>query len=193
MSTLALTMLNVVMIAGLANDPQQAFYGLSSVTYFAIGFILFFIPTALVPAELASGWPQRGGIFRWVGEGIGKGWAFTCLIILWFQSTFNLGAGMPNFAATIMFFTPHYQRAIQFLQHPQHEILIMCAFIALFWFVTWLAARGTKTFSNIAKYGVIIGTFIPLAVMVILVIVCISQQCRSMLKILSRNGTEWER
>ena len=102
MSTLALTMLNVVMIAGLANDPQQAFYGLSSVTYFAIGFILFFIPTALVSAELASGWPQRGGIFRWVGEGIGKGWAFTCLIILWFQSTFNLGAGMPNFAATIM-------------------------------------------------------------------------------------------
>lgn len=175
MSTLALTMLNVVMIAGLANDPQQAFYGLSSVTYFAIGFILFFIPTALVSAELASGWPQRGGIFRWVGEGIGKGWAFTCLIILWFQSTFNLGAGMPNFAATIMFFTPHYQRAIQFLQHPQHEILIMCAFIALFWFVTWLAARGTKTFSNIAKYGVIIGTFIPLAVMVILVIVWLCQ------------------
>ena len=71
MSTLALTMLNVVMIAGLANDPQQAFYGLSSVTYFAIGFILFFIPTALVSAELASGWPQRGGIFRWVGEGMG--------------------------------------------------------------------------------------------------------------------------
>lgn len=50
MSTLALTMLNVVMIAGLANNPnpQQAFYGLSSVTYFAIGFILFFIPTAFV-------------------------------------------------------------------------------------------------------------------------------------------------
>lgn len=72
MSTLALTMLNVVMIAGLANDPQQAFYGLSSVTYFAIGFILFFIPTALVSAELASGWPQRGGIFRWVGEGSAK-------------------------------------------------------------------------------------------------------------------------
>lgn len=129
MSTLALTMLNVVMIAGLANDPQQTFYGLSSVTYFAIGFILFFIPTALVSAELASGGPQRGGIFRWVGEGVGKGWAFTCLIILWFQSIFNLGAGMPNFAATITFFTPHYHHAIQFLQHPQHEILIMCGLL----------------------------------------------------------------
>ncbi|WP_290033332.1 APC family permease [Ligilactobacillus cholophilus] len=175
MSTVALTMLNVVMIAGLGNDPQQAFYGLSSVTYFLIGFILFFIPTALVSAELASGWPQRGGIFRWVGEGLGKGWAFTCLIILWFQTTFNLGAGMPNFAATIMFFSPHYHKAIQFLEHPQHEILIMCGFIALFWFVTWLAARGTKTFSNIAKYGVIVGTFIPLGVMIILTIVWLCQ------------------
>lgn len=175
MSTLALVMLNVVMIAGLGNDPQQAFYGLSSVTYFLIGFILFFIPTALVSAELASGWPERGGIFRWVGEGLGKGWGFTCLIILWFQSTFNLGAGMPNFAATIMFFTPHYDKAIKFLQHPQHELLIMCGFLALFWFVTWLAAKGTKTFANIAKYGVIIGTFIPLGVMVILAIVWLCQ------------------
>ncbi|MBU3851745.1 MAG: APC family permease [Candidatus Paralactobacillus gallistercoris] len=174
-STFALIMLNVVVIAGLANDPQQAFYGLSSVTYFAIGLIVMFIPTALVAAELASGWPQRGGIFRWVGEGIGKGWAFTCLIILWFQSTFNLGAGMPNFAATIMFFTPHYKKAIAFLNHPSHELLIMCGFLALFWFTTWLAARGTKTFSNISKYGVLIGTFIPLAAMIILTIVWLCQ------------------
>lgn len=171
MSTIALTMLNVVMIAGLANDPQQAFYGFSSITYFTIGFILFFIPTALVSAELASGWPQRGGIFRWVGEGLGKSWGFACLIILWFQSTFNLGAGIPTLTATIMFFTPHYDKAINYLQHPHNEIFIMCAFLALFWFVTWLATRGTKMFSNVAKYGVIFGTFGPLLIMIILIFV----------------------
>lgn len=43
------------MVAGLANDVQQSFYGLASVTYFAIGAICFFIPTALVAAELATG------------------------------------------------------------------------------------------------------------------------------------------
>lgn len=170
-STFSLVMLNVVVIAGLGNDPQQAFYGLSSVTFFLIGLIVFFIPTALVSAELASGWPQRGGIFRWVGEGIGKSWAFLCLVILWFQSTFNLGAGMPNFAATIMFFTPDYKGAMKFVNNPQHELLIMCVFLALFWGATWLASRGTKAFSNFSKYGVVIGTFIPLAVMVILTIV----------------------
>ena len=80
-----LTLMNVAIIAGLGNDVQEAFYGLSSVTYFAIGAICFFIPTALVAAELASGWSNRGGIFRWVGEGLGRGWALTCLLILWFQ------------------------------------------------------------------------------------------------------------
>lgn len=46
-SILALTLMNVTIIAGIGNDVQQAFYGLASVTYFAIGAICFFIPTAI--------------------------------------------------------------------------------------------------------------------------------------------------
>ena len=170
-SVLALTLMNVTIIAGIGNDVQQAFYGLSSVTYFAIGAICFFIPTALVAAELASGWSNRGGIFRWVGEGLGKGWALTCLLILWFQTMINFGMGMPSYAATIMFYTPMYDKAVQFAQHPQHEILIMTGFIILYWILTFIATKGVKAFSNVAKYGVLIGTFIPLALMIILTIV----------------------
>ena len=62
MSMFALAMMNVATIAGLANDPQQAFYGLSSITFFAIGAIVFFIPQLSLqqnlprdgPAEAAS-------------------------------------------------------------------------------------------------------------------------------------------
>ncbi|MDE6546591.1 MAG: APC family permease, partial [Lactobacillus sp.] len=174
-SVLALTMMNVSMVAGLANDVQQSFYGLASVTYFAIGAICFFIPTALVAAELASGWSNRGGIFRWVGEGLGKGWGLTCLLILWFQTMLNFGMGMPSFTATIMFYTPNYDAAVKFAQNPQHELLIMTGWIILYWLLTYLATRGVKTFSNLAKYGVIIGSLIPLAVMVILAIVWVAQ------------------
>lgn len=174
-SVLALTMMNVSMVAGLANDVQQSFYGLASVTYFAIGAICFFIPTALVAAELASGWSQRGGIFRWVGEGLGKGWGLTCLLILWFQTMLNFGIAMPSFASTILFYTPNYDAAVKFAQNPQHEVLIMTGFIILYWVLTYLATRGVKTFANLAKYGVIIGSLIPLAVMVILAIVWFAQ------------------
>ncbi|WP_297818569.1 APC family permease [uncultured Lactobacillus sp.] len=174
-SILALTLMNVTIIAGIGNDVQQAFYGLSSVTYFAIGAICFFIPTALVAAELASGWSNRGGIFRWVGEGLGKGWALTCLLILWFQTMINFGMGMPSYAATIMFYTPMYDKAVQFAQHPQHEVLIMTGFIILYWVLTFIATKGVKAFSSVAKYGVLIGTFIPLALMIILTIVWLCQ------------------
>ena len=174
-SVLALTMVNVSMVAGLANDVQQSFYGLASVTYFAIGAICFFIPTALVAAELASGWSNRGGIFRWVGEGLGKGWGLTCLFILWFQTMLNFGMGMPSFTATIMFYTPNYDAAVKFAQNPQHELLIMTGWIILYWVLAYLATKGVKTFSNLAKYGVIIGSLIPLAVMVILAIVWVAQ------------------
>lgn len=174
-SILALTLMNVTIIAGIGNDVQQAFYGLSSVTYFAIGAICFFIPTALVAAELASGWSNRGGIFRWVGEGLGKGWALTCLLILWFQTMINFGMGMPSYAATIMFYTPMYDKAVQFAQHPQHEVLIMTGFIILYWVLTFIATKGVKAFANVAKYGVLIGTFIPLALMIILTIVWLCQ------------------
>ncbi len=174
-STYALVMMNVAILAGLGNDPQQSFYGLSSVTLFAIGAIVFFIPTALVAAELAGGWSGRGGIFRWVGEGMGKGWAFTCLLILWFQTTFNLGAGMPNFAATIGFFTPDYDWAVKFAQNPDHELLIMCGFLAVFWLTTFIATKGAKAFAGISKYGVTIGTLIPLATITVLTIVWLAQ------------------
>ena len=56
LTTIALIMMNVTVIAGLANDVQQSFYGLSSVTLFLLGGLLFFLPTGLVAAELASGW-----------------------------------------------------------------------------------------------------------------------------------------
>lgn len=174
-SVLALTLMNVTIIAGIGNDVQQAFYGLTSVTYFAIGAIAFFIPTALVAAELASGWSNRGGIFRWVGEGLGKGWAITCLLILWFQTMINFGMGMPSYAATILFYTPMYKKAVQFAQHPQHKVLIMTGFIILYWVLTFIATKGVKAFARVAKYGVLIGTFIPLALMIILTIVWLCQ------------------
>ncbi|QNQ82649.1 amino acid permease [Lactobacillus sp. PV037] len=174
-SVLALTMMNVSMVAGLANDVQQSFYGLASITYFAIGAICFFIPTALVAAELATGWSNRGGIFRWVGEGLGKGWALTCLLILWFETMLNFGIAMPSFTATIMFYTPNYDAAVKFAQNPQHEVLIMTGFIILYWLLTFLATKGVKAFANLAKYGVIIGSLIPLAVMIILAIVWVAQ------------------
>ncbi|MDE5640825.1 MAG: APC family permease, partial [Bifidobacterium castoris] len=178
LTTLALIMMNVTVIAGLANDVQQSFYGLSSVTLFLLGGLLFFLPTGLVAAELASGWSQRGGIFRWVGEGIGVFPAIACLLILWFQTTFTFGSGIPSMSATIGFFTTKYDWAVDFAKNSHTwkvTLPIMIGWLAYYWFCCFLATKGVKTFSKIAQYGVILGTFLPLGVMTILAVVWLCQ------------------
>ena len=153
LTTIALIMMNVTVIAGLANDVQQSFYGLSSVTFFLLGGLLFFLPTGLVAAELASGWSQRGGIFRWVGEGIGVFPAVSCLLILWFQTTFTFGSGIPSMSATIGFFTTKYDWAVDFAKNSHTwkvTLPIMIGWLAYYWFCCFLATKGVKTFSKIA-------------------------------------------
>lgn len=175
LSFLGLTMLNVTMIASIGNDVQEAFYGLSSVTFFAIGAIFFFIPCGLMTAEMASGWSQRGGVFRWVGEAFGKGPAFLCLAILWAQLIISFGSGLPSSAATIGFFSPDLKWAINFAESPHYVIWITLGFMAFYWILAWLATKGVKLFARITTWGVLTGTFIPLGVMIILAIVWLAQ------------------
>lgn len=155
-SLMALVMMNVTIIGSVANDVQQAYYGLSSVTLFIIGALVFFLPTGLVAAELASGWGQRGGIFRWVGEAMGPGLAFTCLLILWFQTSINFGMGVASASATIGFYTPDWDWAVQFMNHPENQFFIILAWLAYYWGLTFLSTKGVKAFARLTKYGVII-------------------------------------
>ena len=64
----ALALMTVSSVASLRPAPTMAVYGLACVFLYVLPAIVFLIPTALVSAELASGW--SGGVFRWVTEGI---------------------------------------------------------------------------------------------------------------------------
>lgn len=59
-----LAMINVAAIVSLRGLPSEAVYGLSSIFYYVFAAICFLIPTSLVAAELATGWPEDGGVFR---------------------------------------------------------------------------------------------------------------------------------
>ena len=46
--------------------PTMAEYGLTAAFFFVAAALVFLVPTALVSAELAAGWPKRGGVYVWV-------------------------------------------------------------------------------------------------------------------------------
>lgn len=164
-------MLNVAAVAGLTGAPQQAEYGLSSITYYVIAALLFLVPICLVAAELATGWPERGGIFRWVGEAFGKRWGFIAIFLLFLELTLLQPGGLASGADTLGFLIPgNYEGAVEWANGPPVWAILIYVTI-YFWGATWLASRGVKVFATIAKWGVVFGMLVPLAIMLVLAIV----------------------
>jgi hypothetical protein len=58
----ALTMINVAYVLSLRNNPSMAVYGWLCIGWYVIGTVAFLIPLTLAGAELATGWPQGGGL-----------------------------------------------------------------------------------------------------------------------------------
>src|SRR6476646_3554748 len=64
----ALALMTTSSVASLRPSPTMAIYGLACIFLYLVPAIIFLLPTALVSAELASGW--NGGVYNWVAEGI---------------------------------------------------------------------------------------------------------------------------
>ena len=83
-----------------AHSLFLAVFGFSLVFfYISCRHCLFFIPTALVSAELGTGWPNRGGIYVWVREAFGKKFSFFIIWliwifnVIWYPDDFSLNQG----------------------------------------------------------------------------------------------------
>jgi amino acid transporter len=69
----ALAMINVAAVLSIRNFPSMAVYGWSSIGWYIIGTVMFLIPISLAGAELATGWPEGGGLYAWVRNAFGGG------------------------------------------------------------------------------------------------------------------------
>ena len=74
---MTLAVMNITAVVSLRGLPAEATYGLTSAFYYIFAAIFFLIPVSIVAAELATGWPQKGGVFRWVGESFGARMGFS--------------------------------------------------------------------------------------------------------------------
>jgi amino acid transporter len=78
----------------------SATIGASSITWWIITLILFFIPYGLITAELGSTYPEEGGIYVWIKHAFGQKWAarstwyYWINVALWMPSVYILFAGM---------------------------------------------------------------------------------------------------
>lgn len=152
-SFFVLVMLNVAIMASLRSLPLVASYGLSALCFFFIVALFFLIPSALISAELATGWPKVGGVYIWIREALGDRWGF---FAIWMQWVHNV-AWYPvilSFVATTLAFVIDPG-----LMNNKYYIIMIV--LVCFWGMTLLNYLGIKTSSYFSTFGVIGGTILP--------------------------------
>lgn len=146
-------MIAVAAIVSLRNLPLTANYGIGSIFFFAIAGLTFFIPTALVAAELATAWPRTGGLYAWVSEAFGPKYGFLATWLEWIMNTVWNPTALAFIAATVAY-----------IIKPElvHDRWFMVAvMLTVFWGATLVNFLGMKASGFISSIGVIAGTIVP--------------------------------
>ena len=164
-SWVALAMMTTGSVASLRSAPTMAVFGLASVFLYIVPAIVFFVPTSLVSAELASGW--KGGVFNWVSQGLS---APMGLLAIWCQfamTIFYYPALLAYVASTIAYvFDPNL---------ASNGVYTAAIIVVLYWGAVLVSSRGVGLIAKLASSGTVIGTLIPGAFLVIMGIVYLAQ------------------
>ncbi len=167
LGTFTLTMLSISAIISLRNFPLMASQGYASIFFYGLAALLFFIPAALSAAELVSGWPGKGGIYHWVSEAFGPKVGGIAIWLEWIEGVVWLPAVLSFIAATTAYL-------VQPLVGPTSLALVddrrylVTAMLVILWFTTLLNGFGLKTSSRFSTVGVILGSIVPSALIILL-------------------------
>ena len=162
LSVFTMTMLTVAAVLSLRNLPSQAEYGYSIIFYLTAAAICFFVPSALVSAELASAYPEDGGVYLWVKQAFGPRWGFVAIFMQWVEN-------LPWFPAVLTFVAS----SIAYVFNPAlatNRWFVFGTIIVTLWFATWINFKGMKLSSFLSSSGALLGTVIP-GILIILMVV----------------------
>ncbi len=153
-------MINVIAVDSIRTLPFAAEYGFSLVFYYLLAALVFFIPSALVSAELCCAWPSTGGIYVWTREAFGKTWA---LIIIWIEWICNV-VWYPTIMALVAgvlayFFNPEL---------ANNKIYMISTILVIFWGATFINCLGMRASSWLSIVSAVIGTILPMTFIALL-------------------------
>lgn len=158
LSVFTLMMINVIAVDSLRTLPISAEYGSSLIFYYVIAAIGFFIPTVLVTAELATGWPNTGGAYVWVTKAFGPKIGF---LTIWLQWIYNV-----VWYPTILAFLAGTLATLINPGLASSTSYTLSIILILFWASTLMSCMGLQISSRFSVIGAVVGTMIPILVII---------------------------
>ena len=154
LSVLALSLMNVAIVMDIRGFTIIAREGMTLFFYLGFATLFVLLPIALVSAELATGWPKRGGVYLWVKEAFGPGMGFLAIWLLWAQNLVWYPTVLTFAASALSYFFVNPELA----ENPK---FIVSVILIIFWGSTFLSCFGVRTASRFTSIGVLMGTIIP--------------------------------
>lgn len=156
-----LVLFNIVAIVGLRWASLAAGAGPSSLVLWIGALILFFIPSALVVAELSSRYPQEGGVYVWTRKAFGEFEGFICGFCYWVNNLIYY----PNLLIflSLIFL---YVGGARFLHLEKSAAYSAIFSLVVLWIAIIMNMVGLKTGKWLQNLGGL-GTWIPAMLLVI--------------------------
>jgi amino acid transporter len=141
--------------------------GWSMIFWYFFGLVTFFLPLSLVAGELATAWPEGGGVYAWVRQAFGERSGFISIWCEWSENVVWFPTVLSFIAGTFA-----YAISPALGSNPLYMLVVM---LAVFWGVTVLNFFGERYGSRISSWGGIIGVIIPVGLMIVLLFVSMAQ------------------
>lgn len=154
LSVFSVSMITITSVDSIRNLPGSALFGSHSVFFFLLAGLCYFIPTALVCAELSTTYPEQGGVYLWGKKTLGKPFGF---VALWYQ-----------YAENIVFYPPLLSFIIATAVYPfsshltDNNLFIFIAINVIFWAITFLNIKGLSISAMFTNICGLLGLVIPM-------------------------------
>ncbi len=137
-------------IRWIAKSTASSFgLGLGAIPSWVLFSFIFFVPCALICAELASTYPRDGGLFEWVKEAYGEKFGFLVSWLNWTSKIFW-------YTSFLTFLTINMSFAINMPGLSENKTFVLIMSLAVFWILSFISTKGMtfgKIFTNLGALG----------------------------------------
>ena len=154
----SIALISLAAVLTLRGFPVVAVYGWSSIALYVVGALVFFVPLALVSAELATAWPRAGGVYAWVREAFGDRPGF---LAVWFEWIENV-----VWFPTVLSFVAAMAAYVVAPGLADDRAYLVVAMLAILWSLTLANLFGMRWTGRVNNPALILGTLAPAALLI---------------------------
>jgi glutamate:GABA antiporter len=154
LTTFTLVMITITCVDSIRNLPSSAMFGSSVIFFYLLGAVVFFIPTAMICAELSTTWPEEGGIYTWGKKAYGKGFGLMTVWFQWIENVIWYPLSLSFIAGTFTYLlTP---------QLAHNKVYVFALINVVFWSCTFINLKGLKLSGHLSEIFGVLGLVLPM-------------------------------